>query len=77
MRSLKIGLFLAIILFFSVDLMGQTPDPLPDDGTGDYLDQPENVSIKGTLVFVIVALGVGGIILHRKQRKETVGYSKK
>jgi hypothetical protein len=61
----KIGLFLAMIFFLNGYISGQTLDPLPDDGSGQYLDE---VPIRGEIFFILVALGVGVLTLFRKKK---------
>lgn len=65
MKKLKLGLCLVLMFFAFSNLFAQ--DPPPNDGTGLYLDE---VPIAGEIYFVLAALGVGGFILLRKQKRQ-------
>lgn len=71
MKKIKILLCLTFALVFNVMLFAQE-DPadgpgLPGDGEGEYLDE---VPIAGEVYFLIAALGAGGFILLRRQKKQ-------
>jgi len=73
MKKILVGLFLTILFFISTGLFGQ--DPPPGDGSGQYLDQAD-VPIRGEIFFMIAALGVGGFILVRNRKKQTIRNTK-
>ena len=55
-----------MLLFVLGNLLAQAPDPPPDDGSGEYLDE---IPIAGEIYFIIAALGVGAFILLKKQKE--------